>query len=56
MYGFANKIKTATLEEVENKCYELIGTTFGHNMIGLILEEISNRFGEEEVDRIKDNL
>ena len=55
-YGFSRKIKTATLEELEEKCYELIGTNYGHNMIGILLEEVSERFGEEEADRINDNL
>ena len=34
-------IKTATLDEIENECAELVGTQFGHNMIGIICESIN---------------
>ena len=45
-------IKTATLNELENKCAELVGTQFGHNMIGIICDVVEDRFGEEEADRL----
>ena len=45
-------IKTATLNELENKCAELIGTQFGHNMIGIICGVVEDRFGKEEADRL----
>ena len=45
-------IKTATLNELENKCAELVGTQFGHNMIGIICGVVKDRFGEEEADRL----
>lgn len=51
-YGFGRKIKTATLEELEDKCYELVGTTMEHNMIGIILGEVEKRFGEDKADKI----
>ena len=45
-------IKTATLDELENECAELVGTQFGHNMIGIICGVVEDRFGEEEADRL----
>ncbi len=44
-------IKTATLEELELKCLEIQGTTFGHNMIGLICNVVEERFGKDEANR-----
>ena len=45
-------IKTATLDEIENECEELVGTQFGHNMIGIICGVVTDRFGEIEADRL----
>ena len=45
-------LKTATLEELENECDELMGTPYGHNMIGIICQTVSDRFGKEEADRL----
>jgi hypothetical protein len=45
-------IKTCTLSELENECIRVQGTNFGHNMIGIICEVASDRFGEEEGDRL----
>tara|TARA_R100001463_G_scaffold64262_1_gene117351 strand:+ start:533 stop:700 length:168 start_codon:yes stop_codon:yes gene_type:complete len=45
-------IKEATLEELENECAELMGTQFGHNMIGIICNEVDERFGKEEAERL----
>ena len=46
------KIQTATLEELENECAELMGTQFGHNMIGIICNVVDERFGEEQAERL----
>jgi len=45
-------IKEATLEELEDKCAELMGTQFGHNMIGIICNVVDERFGKEEAERL----
>ena len=45
-------IQTATLEELENECAELIGTQYGHNMIGIICGVVEERFGEEQAVRL----
>ena len=45
-------LKTATLDELENECDELVGTPFGHNMIGIICRTVSERFGKEDADRL----
>ena len=47
-------IKTATIEELEDECAELMGTPFGHNMIGIICSQVEKRFGEKEADRLFD--
>ena len=44
-------INTATLEEPEDECAELIGTQYGHNMIGIICGVVEDRFGKEEAER-----
>ena len=45
-------LKTATLEELENECEEVVGTPYGHNIIGLICNTVDERFGEEEAQRL----
>ncbi len=45
-------IQTATLEELENECAELMGTQFGHNMIGIICNVVDERFGKEQAERL----
>ena len=45
-------INTATLEELEDECAELIGTQFGHNMIGIICGVVEDRFGGEQAERL----
>ena len=46
------KLKTATLDELEWECAKLMGTQYGHNMIGIICGVVEDRFGEKEADRI----
>jgi len=45
-------IKTATIEELEMECQMIMGTSYGHNMIGIICQEAEDRFGEEEAERL----
>ena len=45
-------LKTATLDQLEDECDELMGTPYGHNMIGIICRTVSDRFGKEEADRL----
>ena len=45
-------LKTATLEQLEDECAELMGTPYGHNMIGIICGTVSERFGKEEADKL----
>ena len=47
-------INTCTLEELEDECIKVEGTNFGHNIIGIICRVASDRFGEEEGDRLYD--
>ena len=44
-------IEKATIEELEEECMEVLGTPYGHNMIGIICNVVSDRFGEDEADR-----
>ena len=48
-------IKTATLEELENECDELLGTPYGHNMIGIMCNVVDERFGKEEAQELFDD-
>ncbi len=45
-------IKTATLDELEEECMELMGTPYGHNMIGIICNVVEDRFGKEDAERL----
>ena len=45
-------IKTASLEEIEDHIIELLGTTFGHNMIGVMLNQVKERFGKDKADEL----
>ena len=47
-------INTATLEELESECLEVMGTPYGHNIIGIICRVVKDRFGEDEADRLFD--
>ena len=47
-------IKTATLEKLEDECMELMGTPYGHNMIGIICGVVEDRFGKEDAERLFD--
>ena len=45
-------LKTATLDELEEQCISVMGTTYGHNMIGIICQVAEKRFGKENADRL----
>ena len=45
-------LKTATLEQLEDECAELMGTPYGHNIIGIICRTVEDRFGKEDADRL----
>ena len=47
-------LKTATLEELENECDELVGTPYGHNMIGIICGVVEDRFSKKDAERFFD--
>lgn len=44
-------LKTATIEELEDECESVMGTPYGHNIIGLICNIVDKRFGKEEANR-----
>ncbi len=45
-------IETATMKELEIECCKVMGTPYGHNIIGIICREVKNRFGKDEADRL----
>ena len=45
-------LKEMTLESAEEECANLVGTPYGHNMIGIILGKVADKFGEEEADKL----
>ena len=47
-------IETATIEELEDECFEVQGTNYGHNISGIICGVVKKRFGEDEADRLFD--
>ena len=47
-------IETCSLEELENECIKVLGTPYGHNMIGIICSQADKRFGKEEAERLFD--
>ena len=47
-------LKTATIEELEDECIEVMRTQYGHNIIGIICNVVRDRFGEDEAVRFFD--
>ena len=41
-------IKEASIDELEEECENVLGTPYGHNIIGLICNVVDERFGKEE--------
>ena len=41
-----------TLDSAEGEIISVLGTPYGHNMIGIILNQVKEKFGEEEADRL----
>ena len=41
-----------TLESARNECFRVYGTTYGHNMIYIILDKVEEKFGEKEADKL----
>ena len=48
-------LKTATIEELEEECESVMGTPFGNNIIGIICNQVEERFGEDEAIRFFDS-
>ena len=45
-------INKCTLEQLEEECEQVVGTQYGHNMIGIICQVTEERFGEKEANRL----
>jgi hypothetical protein len=48
-------INTCTLEELEMECLRVMGTPYGHNIIGIICGVAEKRFGEEAAEELFNN-
>ena len=48
----AFNLKLSTFDEMWDECERVSGTTFGHNMIGIICNEAKERFGEDKADEL----
>ena len=45
-------LETATLDEIREECESVLGTQFGHNMIGIMCQIVKDRFGKTEADEV----
>ena len=45
-------LKTCTFDEMWDECERVSGTTFGHNMIGIICNVAEKRFGKKEANSL----
>jgi len=45
-------LKTATLDEIREECESVLGTQFGHNMIGIMCGVVEDRFGKEQAEEL----
>ena len=45
-------LKTATLDEIRRECESVLGTQFGHNMIGIMCNVVEDRFGKEQAEEL----
>ena len=45
-------LKTATLDEIREECENVLGTQFGHNMIGIMCQVVEDRFGEDKAEEL----
>ena len=45
-------LKPATLDEIREECESVLGTQFGHNMIGIMCGVVEDRFGKNEAEEL----
>ena len=45
-------LKTATLDEIREECENVLGTQFGHNMIGIMCNVVDERFGKDKAEEL----
>ena len=45
-------LKIATLDEIREECESVLGTQFGHNMIGIMCGVVEDRFGKNEAEEL----
>lgn len=41
-----------TIESAEEECAKVFGTPYGHNMISIICNQVKEKFGVDEADRL----
>ena len=45
-------LKIATLDEIREEWESVLGTQFGHNMIGIMCGVVEDRFGKEQAEEL----
>ena len=45
-------LKDLTLESAEDRIIDVLGTPYGHNIIAIILEQVEEKFGEVEAEKL----
>jgi len=45
--------RNLTLETAEDEIFALQGSNFGHSMIGLILGQVADKFGQDVADKLQ---
>ena len=46
------KLKDMTVEDMRNECESVLGTPYGHNIIGIICDMAEKKFGVEGAQEI----
>tara|TARA_R100001443_G_scaffold90_9_gene363 strand:- start:1922 stop:2131 length:210 start_codon:yes stop_codon:yes gene_type:complete len=44
--------KNMTIESAEEECENVYGTPYGHNIISIICNQVKEKFGEDEANRL----
>ena len=45
-------LKECTYEQMEDECFEEMGTPYGHNIISCICQVAEDRFGKEKAESL----
>ena len=45
-------LEDLTLESAEDQIIAVLGTPYGHNIIAIILQQVEDKFGEHEAEKL----